>query len=79
MTISLSARKVKKLRELLEECPTGRSTATVREVLVLAEKLHHAAYVMRTGRFFVWRFLQLSKLHLNGQGKRGREESVGKR
>ena len=34
MTISLPARKVKKLRELLEEWPAGRSTATVREVVL---------------------------------------------
>ena len=36
MTISLLARKVLELRKLLEEWPGGRSTATVREVLVLA-------------------------------------------
>ena len=40
MTISLPARKVKELRKLLEEWPAGRSTATVRKVLVLAGKLH---------------------------------------
>ena len=62
MTISLPVRKVKELRELLEEWPAGRSTATVREVLVLAGKLHHAAYVIRPGRYFVQQLLQLSKL-----------------
>ena len=49
MTISLPARKVRELRELLEEWPTGRCTETVREVLVLTGKLHHAAYVIRPG------------------------------
>ena len=71
MTIALPARKVRELREPLEEWPAGRCTATVRKVLVLAEKLHHAAYVIRPGRYFVRRLLQLSGLHLNGQERRG--------
>ena len=82
MTISLPTRKVKELQEVLEEGPTGKSTAIVREVLVLAGKLHHAAYVIRPGRYFVRRLLQLSKLHLNGQARKGegvRREGVGRR
>ena len=78
MTISLPVRKVKELRELLEEWPAGRSTATVREVLVLAGKLHHAAYVIRRGTYFVHLLLQLSGLHLNGQEKRGRGSAWGR-
>ena len=70
MTISLPARKVLELRKLLEEWPAERSTVTVREVLVSAGKLHHAAYVITPGRYFVRRLLQLSKLHLYGQERR---------
>ena len=71
MTISLPARKIRELQELLEEWSAGRRTAMVREVLGLPEKLHYVKYVIRPGRYFVRRLLQLSKLHLNGQGKRG--------
>ena len=67
----MPARKVEELRELLVDWPVGRSTATVREVLVLTGKLHHAAYVIRPGRNFVRWLLQLSRLHQNGQERRG--------
>ena len=43
---SLPIKKVRELWELLEEWPTGRNTATVREVLELPAKLHHATYVI---------------------------------
>ncbi|CAN0532247.1 unnamed protein product, partial [Laminaria digitata] len=36
MTISLPARKINELHEMLEDWPPERRTATVREVLVLA-------------------------------------------
>lgn len=36
-------------------------------VLVSAGKLYHAAYMVRLGRYFVRRFMQLSRLHLNGE------------
>ena len=70
MTISLPDRKINELREMLEEWPEEKNKATVREVLVLAGKLHHVAYMVRPGRYFR-RYLQLSKLHLNGLEKRG--------
>ena len=77
MTISLPA-KVREVQELLEECPPGKRTATVREVLVVVGKLHHAAYVIRRGTYFVHLLLQLSGLHLNGQEKRGRGSAWGR-
>ena len=67
ISISLPGRKKNELREMLQEWSEERSNAAVREVLVIAGKLHHAAYVTRPGRYFVRRLLQLSKLHLNGQ------------
>ena len=70
MTISLLGRKINELRDMLQEWTEKRNNATVREVLVLAGKLHHVAYVIRPGRYFVRRFLQLSKLHMKGQEKR---------
>ena len=44
MAISLPLRKLCELQERLEECPATRETEMVREVLVLAGKLHHAAF-----------------------------------
>ena len=78
MSISLPDRKVKDFQERLEEWPEGRKTATVREVLVLAGKLHHAAYVVRPGRYFVRRLLQLNKLHLSGDERAGGGGAWGK-
>ena len=51
MTISLPPRNIRELQELLDEWPEARLTATVREVLVLAGKLHHGAYVTRPWRY----------------------------
>lgn len=47
----------------------------VRKVLVLAEKLHHAIYVVRPGRCFVRRLLQMSGVHLNGEGLTRRDRA----
>ena len=66
MTIALPARKVDDLYARVAEWPPERETATVKEVLVLAGKLHHASFVIRPGRYFVRRLLQLSNLHLSG-------------
>ena len=51
MTISLPGRKIKELREMLQEWLEERSKATVREVLVLAGKMHHVAYVITRAVF----------------------------
>ena len=46
---------------------------------MLAGKLHHMAYVIRPGRYFVCQLLHLSKLHLNGQDNLwGAGDGVGK-
>lgn len=44
---------------------------TVREVLLLAGKLHHAVYKVWPGRFFVHRLLWLADLHLTEVKLRG--------
>ena len=59
------------LRVQLADWPARRQTATVREVLVLAGKLHHVSFVVRPGRYFVRRLLWLSKLHLDGVERAG--------
>lgn len=40
---------------------------TMREVPVLARKLHHPTYMVRPGRCFVRRLLQLGGRRLNGE------------
>jgi len=77
-TISLPEQKVQDLRERLAEWPPHRKQATVREVLVLAGKLHHAAFVIRPGRYFVHRLLQLAGLHLNGMERAGGGDAWGR-
>jgi len=47
-------------------------------VLVLAGKLHHAAFVIRPGRYFVRRLLQLTGLHLNGAERAGGGDTWGR-
>ena len=82
LTTSLPPRNIRELQELLEEGPERRRTATVRDILVLAGKLHHVSYVIRPGRPFVRWLLQLSKLRLNGEEKverGGRGGGVGRR
>ena len=46
MTIALPARKVDDLRARVAEWPPERETATVKEVLVLARKLHRASFCL---------------------------------
>ena len=71
MAIAMPARKVDEVRARVAEWPPGRETATVNEFLVLAGKMHHACFVIRLGRYFVRRLLQLSNLHLNGAKRAG--------
>ena len=71
MTIALPARKVDELRARESEWPPGRETATVKEVLVQAGKLHRASFVIRRGRYFVRQLLQLPNLPLNGVERAG--------
>ena len=79
MPTPLPVINIRELQQLLEEFPNGGRTATVREVLVLAGKLHHVAYVIRPGRYFVQRLFQLSKIHLNQHYKRRGGRHVGKK
>ena len=60
LTISVPLRELRDLQARLEEWWATRETTTVREVPVLAGKLHRAAFVVRPGRCFVRRLLQLN-------------------
>lgn len=57
MTISVPQEKIAKLRALLQEWPSDRERASVKEVRSLLGKLLHLSEVVRPGRFFVRRIL----------------------
>ena len=50
-------------RLLLDQWPVSRSPASGRDVLSVAGKLWNLTYVVRAGRYFVWRLLRLTGLH----------------
>jgi len=60
----LLQRKLEDLRQRLASWLPERREATVRDVLWLARKLHHAAYAVWPGRYLFQRFLRLVNLHL---------------
>ena len=68
--VRLTQRKLEDLRQRLVKWPPERREATGREVLYLAGKLYHAAYVVQPGRYFVHRLLRLANLHLTGEEPR---------
>lgn len=78
MTVSLPQRKVNDLVERLETWPPGRQAATVREILVVPGKRNQATFVIRPGRYFIARLLQLSGLHLKGEELAGRGDEWGR-
>lgn len=69
MTICLPARTIDEVKEIVKDWSAGRRTATVREVLMLAGKLHDEAHGLGPGWYFERWLLQPSKLHVNGQYK----------
>ena len=50
-------------RLLVDHWPTIRRDAKARGVLSMAGKLWNLTYVVRAGRYFVWRLLRLTRLH----------------
>lgn len=79
LTMSLPVWKIRKLQEMLKDFPEERNMATVPELVVLSGKLYNVAYVIRPRRYFLRRFLQLDKLHMNGKEKGRHGEVVGRR
>ena len=77
MVVGLPQRKLDDLRQRPVSWPPERREATVQEVLPLARKLHHAAYVVRPGRYFVHKLLRLANLHLTGEDSRGGGDAWG--
>ena len=48
---------------LVDHWPASRRQAKAREVLSMAGKLWNFTYVVRAGRYFVWRLLLLTGVH----------------
>jgi len=64
MRISFPREKADAIKRLLlEQWPLNRKRATARDVLSMAGKLWNLTYVVRAGRYFVWRLLRLTGLH----------------
>jgi len=75
MTVGLPQRKLEDLRQRLKTSTPRRREAIVREVLSLAGKLHHAAYVAQRGRYFLYSVLRLANLYITGDELRGGGEA----
>ena len=67
VTVRLPQRKVEGLRQRLASWPPEQREATAREVLSLAGKLHHVAYVQ-----------PLPNAHLTEKESRGRGDAWGR-
>lgn len=78
MMIRLPQRKLEDLRQRLANWPTERREVTIRDVLSLAGKMHHGAYVVRPGRYFFHRRLRLANLHRTGEKLRGGGDEWGR-
>lgn len=65
MTFFLPQRKADDFVEWLGVWPPGEKTATVKKSLVLAGKLHHAVYMIRSGLNVVRWLMQLTEVHIN--------------
>ena len=60
----VSARKGQRYQRLLfDQWPVSRRRASVRSVLIVVGMLWNLTYVVRAGRYFVWRLLRLTGLH----------------
>ena len=67
MRISVPREKIEAMKRLLfEQWPQSSREATARDVLSMAGKLWNLTYVVRAGRYFVWRLLRLTGLHNSG-------------
>ena len=76
MKISFPCIKVDAIKSLLrEQWPVTRRQAKVREVLSMAGKLWNLTYVVRAGKYFVWRLLRLTGLH-DSRGSNNQNNTV---
>ena len=60
---------------LVDDWPRCRRRASVQEVFSIAGKLWNLTYVIRAGKYFVWRLLRITDLHTR-TGKKKQSHSV---
>ena len=64
LTISVTEEKARAIKALLtDEWPRDRRHATAQEVFSVAGKLWNLTYIIKAGKYFVWRLLRLTGLH----------------
>ena len=64
LQISVPPEKARAIKTTLEnDWPRDRHSATAQEVFSIAGKLWNLTYVVRAGKYFVWRLLRLTGLH----------------
>ena len=75
--VSVPREKIEAIKSLsFEQWLQSRREATAREVLSMAAKLLNLTYVVRAGKYFVWRLLWLIGLHNSG-GSKNQNRTVG--
>ena len=62
-------------RLLYGQLPVSIMQAKARDVLSMAGKLWNLTYVVRAGRYFVWRLLRLTGLH-DSSGSKNQKHTV---
>ena len=66
LQISVTAEKALAIKTtLVNDWPRDRHSATAQEVFSIAGKLWNLTYVVRAGKYFVWRLLRLTGLHIS--------------
>ena len=77
LRISFPREKTEAIKSLLHDhWPESRRQAKARDVLSMAGKLWNLTYVVRAGRYFVWRLLRLTGLH-DAQDRKEQNHIVG--
>ena len=63
---------------LVDDCSRCRRRATAQEVFSVAGKLWNLTYVIRAGKYFVWRLLRLTDLHTRTGKKQSYSVELGR-
>lgn len=79
LEISVTEKKAGAIKDaLVDEWPRNRRRATAQEVFSIAGKLWNLTYVIRAGKYFVWRLLRLTGLHTSGGSNQNHVVELGR-
>ena len=77
--ISVTIKKAQAIQTaLVDDWPRCRRQATAQEVFSIAGKLWNLTYVIRAGKYFVWRLLKITDLHTQTGKKTSRSVELGR-